>query len=422
MNLLLQSSISRVLLLRSLAIVVQLVAVLICQFFLELELALPSLLTVIALESVFQLLSVWLLRRRIRRNERVGTLTIVWQLLADIVFLTLLLALSGGATNAFVSLLLLPIMIAAVTLPGRYTMMITLVAIALYSTLMLMLPEHQGSHHTTQMRSHFIAMWVNFVISALVVATLVSALARTLARQQQAMAANREEQLRAEQLLALGNAAAQATHQLATPLGSIALLHEELEELAAANKGLASVVSELGVPIKQCQQQLSLFRQRAGQLRAAQEVQGEQAACTVGALLGEIQQAFALQFPTQQLVCFGFEGLKAQLLRTDPLLSAAFLNLLANAVRANELAQQTSIHLSICIDNGESHWRIEDLGGGFNSEHLASLGSAVMASDHGLGVALWLSNATIERVGGRLALSNAGQGACIDVFIPELNG
>ncbi|MBS3797782.1 ATP-binding protein [Pseudoalteromonas sp. BDTF-M6] len=422
MNLLLQSSISRVLLLRSLAIVVQFVAVLICHFLLELDLALPSLLSVIALESVFQLLSVWLLRRRIRRNERVGSLSIVWQLLADIFFLSLLLAFSGGATNAFVSLLLLPIMIAAVTLPVRHTMMITAVAIAVYSGLMLMLPEHQGTHHMAQMRSHFIAMWVNFVISALVVATLVSALARTLARQQKAMATNREEQMRAEQLLALGNAAAQATHQLATPLGSLALLQEELAELTAQDKGLAPVVSELGVPIKQCQQQLNLFRQRAGQLRAAQESQGGHYFCCLGDLLSEIQQAFALQFPAQRLVCNGFDGLKAQRLRSDPLLSAAFLNLLANAVRANELVQQTSIHMTIKVDNDESHWRIEDLGGGFNSEHLASLGSAVMASAHGLGVALWLSNATIERVGGRLALGNVAQGACIDVFIPMVRG
>ena len=65
------------------------------------------------------------------------------QLTADVLFLTVLLSLSGGATNAFVSLLLLPIMIAAVTLREKGLAYIALLAIAAYSFLLINMPDSQ---------------------------------------------------------------------------------------------------------------------------------------------------------------------------------------------------------------------------------------------------------------------------------------
>ncbi len=423
MDLLPQSSISRVLLLRSLAIVVQFCAVLIGHFILDLDLALLPLLLVIALESVFQLASVWLLRKRLRQNERVGSLTIVWQLIADIGFLTLLLALSGGATNAFVSLLLLPIIIAAVTLPARLTAVITVIAIAIYTWLVVVMPQqhsvHGAGHHTMAMQGHFIAMWVNFVISALVVATVVSALARTMAKQQSAIARSREEQLRSEQLLALGNAAAQATHQLATPLATIALLHEELEELSSSQASVRPISEELKTPIEQCQAQLDLFRERSEQLRQAQKNVTASSSCTIGELVTEIKQAFSLQFPLQTLHVDTAEVLMDTRINSDPLLSAAFLNVLANAARANEHVGASNISLKVSGHTQQVQWRIEDQGQGINTQQLADLGSVIIASDNGFGVAMWLTNATIERCCGRLALTNTPAGACIDIFLPK---
>ena len=98
--------------LRSGAIAVQLIAVLSVYFLLEHQIALLPLLVVIAIEAIFQLVSVFAYRN-VSQARPIGMLM---QLTADVLFLTILLSLSGGATNAFVSLLLLPIMIAAVTL------------------------------------------------------------------------------------------------------------------------------------------------------------------------------------------------------------------------------------------------------------------------------------------------------------------
>ncbi|MFM9745868.1 hypothetical protein ACKI2C_50795, partial [Streptomyces brasiliscabiei] len=83
------------------------------------------------------------------------------QLTADVLFLSVLLSLSGGATNAFVSLLLLPIMIAAVSVSAKGLAYIAVLAISAYSLLLYKMPQH--SMHHMDMTSHFVGMWVNFV-------------------------------------------------------------------------------------------------------------------------------------------------------------------------------------------------------------------------------------------------------------------
>ena len=112
--------IQRLFLLRTVAIIIQLLTVLIVYFVMSLQIALLPLAIVIMVEIVFHTLSILVFRKR-----NAGNLAIVFQLIADVVFLTVLLSFSGGATNAFVSLLLLPIVIAAVSLPAGYLLFIS---------------------------------------------------------------------------------------------------------------------------------------------------------------------------------------------------------------------------------------------------------------------------------------------------------
>ena len=215
--------IQRLFLLRTVAIVIQLLTVLVVYFVISLQIALLPLLAVIAVEALFHISSIVIFRRR-----DAGNVAIVLQLIADVIFLTILLSLSGGASNAFVSLLLLPIVIAAVSLPASYLLFISLSAIASYSSLLLSLPEH--AMHQMDMNNHFIGMWANFLLSVLVVTFVVGAMARVITNRERAIALQREDQLKSEQLLALGVASAQVTHQVATPLANIQLLYEELAE------------------------------------------------------------------------------------------------------------------------------------------------------------------------------------------------
>ena len=400
------NAMDKLLLLRSGSIIIQLATVLGIFFVMDLAIAVMPILLVICAETVFHLLSVLVYRKR-----HVRQLDLVLQLLADVVFLTLLLSLSGGATNAFVSLLLLPIVIAAVSLPTRWLALVSVAAMAAYSVMLLKMPTH--SMHHMDMNNHFIGMWVNFILSALVVTFVVGALARMISEREQAIAKQREEQLRQEQLLALGLASTQVTHQLATPLATLQLLYDELCDNQPANP----VVAEMSEPLQECSSQLRSFTEFATSIRE----KTPQEFC-VHSLVEQLKDLFQLQFPLQQLIVNPIE-LPQMYIQGDGLLLPALFNLLQNAVQANERARQHNVELTLTFDDSQRvQFLIRDYGKGISPQQHYALGEQLQPSEHGLGMALLLSNATIERFKGHLSLSNhTEQGAIACVDLPLLS-
>lgn len=394
-------AISRLLMLRSGAIAVQLIAVLIVYFLLDHQIALMPLLLVIALEAGFQLMSV-LAYRNVSQAKPLGMLM---QLTADVLFLTILLSLSGGATNAFVSLLLLPIMIAAVTLSGKGLAYIAVLAIAAYSVLLIKMPEH--NMHQMNMSGHFISMWINFVLSASVIALVIGAMNRALKERERTIAQVREQQLRSEQLVTLDGAAAQITHQLATPIANLQLLFEELLEDHPNNL----VVQQMQTPLQQCAAQLDSFRK----LSAALRLNNTQQHITTAQLQQQITDTLLLQYPDQQIKWIienQTGGINTAILNSDAMLLPAILNLLQNAATANQQQDQNVLELTWLQEEhcGEYvYLLIRDFGNGFSATQLNDLGGQLMPSDHGMGLAVLLSNVTFERLNGSLTLYNHPQ-------------
>ncbi|BBW93549.1 histidine kinase [Pseudoalteromonas sp. PS1M3] len=392
-------TISRLLMLRSGAIAVQLIAVLSVYFLLDYQLALLPLLGVIALEVAFQLVSLFAYRHVSHAKPSV----MLMQLTADVLFLTVLLSLSGGATNAFVSLLLLPIMIAAVTLREKGLAYIALLAIAAYSFLLINMPDH--SMHQMNMSGHFVGMWVNFVLSTSVIALVIGAMSRALKDRERVIAKAREKQLRNEQLVTLDGAAAQITHQLATPIANLQLLFEELLEEQPNN----IIVKQMQTPLEQCREQLNSFRALSEQIR----VNNAKDQITITQLQTAINDTFLLQYPGQQIK-WSTPSINAILL-SDAMLLPAILNLLQNAAIANQKQGKTELELSWELDQQDQciDLLIRDFGDGFTPSQLAELGGQVMPSEQGMGLAVLLSNVTFERLNGSLTLFNHKEGGAV---------
>ena len=392
-------TISRLLMLRSGAIAVQLIAVLSVYFLLDYQLALLPLLGVITLEAAFQLISLFAYRKVSHAKPSV----MLMQLTADVLFLTILLSLSGGATNAFVSLLLLPIMIAAVTLREKGLAYIALLAIAAYSFLLINMPDH--SMHQMNMSGHFVGMWVNFVLSTSVIALVIGAMSRALKDRERVIAKAREKQLRNEQLVTLDGAAAQITHQLATPIANLQLLFEELLEEQPNN----TIVKQMQTPLEQCREQLNSFRALSEQIR----VNNAKDQITITQLQTAINDTFVLQYPGQHIK-WSTPSINAILL-SDAMLLPAILNLLQNAAIANQKQGKTELELSWELDQQDQciDLLIRDFGDGFTPSQLAELGGQVMPSEQGMGLAVLLSNVTFERLNGSLTLFNHKEGGAV---------
>ncbi len=333
---------------------------------------------------------------------------ILIQILADIVFLTSLLMLTGGATNAFVSLLLIPIVIAAVSLPFRYVVLCSLCAIGGYSYMIYGMPMHVMHH--LNMHEHFIAMWINFLLSVCVVTFIVGTLMNAITSRQKVIAKHRERQLRAEQLIALGAAAAQVTHQMATPLATLAMLIEELEE-ELDNHELVTLMSK---PLGQCKHQLNRFREYSEKVRENKTFDQ-----SVAGLVMQVEQFAKLEFPDQSITS-ELNNIDNEYLKSDVLLLPAIFNLLENAVNANRRNKQNRIVIGAVKEKGKVKISITDLGDGIEYEKQKCLGQKILESDQGLGIATLLSNATIERLGGRLKLNHTKFGGVVATVELEL--
>jgi len=385
-----------VLALRSAAIVIQLLLILFVNLALSYQLPWTPLFSVIALELVYTFASFVFYRKK----QQVSQSALLIQICSDILFLSLLLFFSGGATNAFVSLLLIPIAIAAVTLPPSLLTLVAFLAIASYSILLWFLPM---SVMHGNMQGHFIGMGINFLFSALVVAIVVGKMARSINQRELAIAAYRENLLKQDQVTSLGVASAQVTHQLATPITTVQLLADELNEDFPNN----SIVADMQSQLKRCSDSLDTFRTMVFSIKEQTSTSS-----TVDNLIEDILENLRVNYPDINVELIKKHQDNVTIM-ADASLLPAILNLINNAIRATKLNYSNKINLTSQVNEGSWQFIIRDYGLGFTLEKLKQLGINPVTSQQGLGMAVFLSHASLERLGGKLVLTNHHQGGAL---------
>ncbi|MBU2893729.1 sensor histidine kinase [Colwellia sp. D2M02] len=388
--------------LRGVAIIIQVLLILFVNIALKYQLPWAPLFFIIAVEVAFTLASMLYYKQAsmLNQNSAQQQKAILIQTSADIIFLSCLLFFSGGATNAFVSLLLIPIAIAAVTLTPALLSLVALLAIGSYSILLWLLPM---SVMHGNMQGHFIAMGINFLFSALVVAIVVGKMARSINKQQLAIAKYRENLLKQEQVTSLGVAAAQVTHQLATPITTVQLLADELSE----DFPNSEVIGDMQVQLARCRVSLDEFREMVFSIKEQRIT-----AISTQTLLNEIKANVEVNYPE---IALDIEQLnhESTMVMADAALMPAILNLINNAVRATK--NNGSSALVITSMTCEKNWQliIRDFGKGFTLKKLNELGVKPVTSTQGLGMAVFLSHASLERIGGKLTLTNHIEGGAL---------
>jgi two-component system sensor histidine kinase RegB len=381
------------------------IAILAAPTFLEITLPWPPLLAVLVLLAFFNLLA----DRRVAGSS-FGKADLAGQLGVDLVGLGVILYLTGGATNPLVSLMLLPVAVAALSLPMRWVAGIAALAIALYSFLMveaLPLPIADVERAT---RLHLGGMWLTFVVSAALLAWFVTRMTQTLRARDLQLAVAREEALRDAQVVALGQLAAGAAHELGTPLGTMKILAGELVADPRLPEDARADLDLLQRQIGICKEIVGGLTQKAGIERAAPPL-------SVTDWLNGLLARWRTLWPgvSCTLVVVG-AGTVPQIL-AEAVLEQGITNLLNNA------AKIAPDGMRVIIDWNERTLRIavHDRGPGFPTEVLRRCGAEPLpAVAEGNGIGLWLTRAAVERRGGSLRLDNDSGGvATIELPIGE---
>ena len=402
------SQLHRLVALRSIAIAAQLITLALVWKILELELDWPPMLLTIATLASLNLFS-WL---RLRSSSPVSNPELFAQLSVDVIALSILLYYGGGSTNPFISLYLLPLVIAAATLPGRYTWGMAALTAACYSLLMVYyipLP-HIHQHGDDAFNIHVMGMWLGFVISAVVVAYFVVQMAQAVRIRDQMLARVREEILRNERIVALGTQAAGAAHEMGTPLSTMAVVIGELQhDVTADQPALRVSLTILDEQVRGCKRILD-------KIMANTQDSGAALPRPVDELMAEVLDEWQLLRPTAQYHyrCSGDQPVPR--INVDVTLRAALMNLLNNAADASPQAIEIHAHWN----NSNFTLEIRDHGPGLSDEAALKAGSAFFTTKtEGRGLGLFLANATVERMGGTVRLFNRAEGgATTELTLP----
>lgn len=365
-------------------------------FYLEsVALPLAPILTILVLFTVIHLLTYL----RLKNPLQIIKPEFFIQLLIDVVLLNALFYFSGGATNPFISYLLVPICISAATLPWRYTWIITSLCLFFYTLLMFFhvnLPVFEIHHHAQahDFNWHIVGMWFNFFVSAILITYFVVRMANDLRAREQLLTEMREDELRDEQVIAVATLAAGAAHEMNTPLGTISLL---LSELHATHQQDPQLMQDLNLLTQQVNVCANSLKKMVEDSETATKGQAKEK--NVFEYCNSIIDLWQLMRPSAKYEKYISHEIQQQKIRYDSRLDNAILNCLNNAVDASP----EKVVIDIQLQNNRLIWRISDWGRGFAQDLQKQIGKeTVTTKSQGLGLGLLLTHASIKRLGGEV--------------------
>ena len=399
----------RLLVLRNVEIVAQLAVIGLAIQVLGMSLPLPALLTIVTLFALFNL-ATWM---RLRHARTVSTNEFFFQVTADVVELTALLYFSGGSTNPFISLYLLPLVIVAATLPAKYAWRIAALTIGCYSLLLFYyVPLPKAARvYITDFHLHIFGMWFGFIVSVSLIIFFVMTMANTLRERDRILAKTREKALRDEHLVALGTLAAGTAHELGTPLATMAVLAAEMAQEYADTPDLGEKTRILREQTIRCKEILSTLSAKTGASRAES---GRRLALDryLETLLSEwhttrpdvtLRRRLGGPRPAPHIVA-------------DKTLDQAIMNVLNNAADASP----DSVEVNVRWSPDRLEVDVCDRGPGLAPGTEARIGTPFFTTkQHGQGLGLFLAHAVLNRFGGSLRHSSRdGGGTCTRIVLP----
>lgn len=338
---------------------------------------------------------------------------IVVSILIDLFMITALLAMTGGASNGFVAILLLPVAVTAVLFSALPSYLMAILAIGCYS-LLLQVPlttdvhamhQHQDatSAGTQPFSQHISQMWWAFSFSAFIVSWFISAQTQRIRTTSAQLNKLQQKQLQHEQVLAVATYAANAAHDLATPLQNLVLLTDELTEQQDPE-----LAADLRQQLQLCQQIVQQLRTNAQQLRKG-DVQSQP-------LYNAIEHSIQLWLVSRPEIGMEqhFSSDQSPLTVSDSIsLAAALFNILDNAADASLANKEPRLSLIMQQDQGQLELQIRDYGPGLPEQDLALLGQKPSPSAEGLGLGQFLANVSIDSLGGQVERSNCADGGVL---------
>ena len=347
--------------------------------------------------------------------------------LFDIAQLCCLLYLTGGITNPFALLIMAPVAVAAMALPPRLTLLLTLVAIALITLLSVSYTPLRFTDGTELLLPVILKFgsWSAIVIGVSFQAYYAFRIAGEGDTLSEALLAAQMALSREQKLTDLGGVIAATAHELGTPLATIKLISTELAEELSDRPDLAEDARILVEQADRCRDILRAMGRNGKDdtlLRRA----------PLEAVLHEAAEPHMKRGKQVHFVLSAEAGPDAPqpVIRRRPEIIHALRNLIQNAV---DFAR-SDVWIDARWNDDVLTIRIIDNGQGFSPQVLSSIGEPFIGQRRdpgrtkrrpgydGMGLGTFIAKTLLERTGARLDFLNCAGPMQTLPGAPELQG
>ncbi|MFO1058884.1 MAG: ATP-binding protein [Dongiaceae bacterium] len=404
-----RKNLSLLLILRWLAVGGQVAAIAVAHLWLGIGLPLLQMACVVLFLVGLNVVSLYLYRSR----AVVTDTELFIALLLDVAALTIQLYLSGGATNPFVSLFLLQVILGAVLLRPWATWTIVLVTSCSYVWLTAFyedigLSMHpRGPGRADHFGLHIQGMFICFVLAAVLLVLFITRIARNLRDRDARLADLARQSAEEEQIVRMGLLASGAAHELGTPLATLSVILNDWERMPAlrGDQGLAEDFADMRTALGRCKEIISQILVSSGEAR------GEEAErTTLGAFLQHVVESWrGTRSPRRLDYVDGFAPDEA--IVSDAILKQILFSVLDNALEASP----DWVGIATSRQGDQLLVEIRDRGPGFTPEMLAGLGKPYQSTKNrpGSGLGLFLVVNVLRKLGGAVTATNDADGGAV---------
>ena len=329
-------------------------------------------------------------------KNQLNNFTSTFFLFYDLIQLSVLLYLTGGVTNPFVILLIIPAIVSSTFLNLGSTINLTIITIIILIVLTinhLALP-HSGELHFHVPNTYLYAIPISIIIGLIFLTYFgvrfgIESRKRTEALNKLELILAKEHELES-----IGLQAAAAAHSLGTPLSTITVIARELEKEIGNNQKYSKDIDLLLTQTKRCSDILrDLSKDQLKEDRFLSDIKIEQ-------LLNEIVRSFSEITEKKLSLIVEKNSLNPQIDRTLEI-TYGLRNFIGNAVKySNSL-----VDISLESNNKITEVKVCDDGPGFSEDIINVLGepyirskSKIISSKSGLGLGTFIGKTLLERM------------------------
>ena len=387
--------------LRWFAVIGQAITVFVVHYWFEFDLPLATCLSVIAV-------SAWLnvaMSMHFRKVQRLAPGPVGWLLAYDIAQLTVLTMLTGGLENPFAFLILAPVLIAAISLPLRYTLPLGAFAVACSTFIAFYFWPLPWSGEPAMVFPpvYIFATWTANLVAIVFIGAYAWQVAEEGRLMADALTATELVLAREQHLTQLDGLAAAAAHELGTPLSTIAVVAQELQNALGPDSPHTDDVKLLREQAQRC-------REILGKLSALPSGWAPFERMRLSALIDEVvapHRNFGIAIDVVLPDDRGGEPVVAR----SPAVLYGLGNLTENAV---DFAA-ARVEIAVRWSEQDVAVTISDDGPGFPPEIIRRIGEPYVTSrrrpageseESGLGLGFFIAKTLLERSGASLAFLN----------------